>query len=163
MNIVIRPIKIGDYKDISNFLFPRSGIEDVKRQVASDLKLMKEEKLMRCVAEIDGKVVGQAAFQKFDSPIRTHLVEIVAMVVNTEYQGKGISSKLMEFGLRWAKQYGAEKALLSVRKGDKAEKIYAHQGFRAYGELKEGIKESWGNKIVYYDEVLMYKYLKDSL
>lgn len=156
MDVNIRSIKITDSKDIAKYLFNKVDEKSVMEQIEKDVKRMEERSIMRCVAEIDNKVVGQSQMNINPSPIKQHIAEIFGVVVAEDYQGKGISSELMGHCIEWARKKGCEKVTLGVRKGTKAEKVYRHRGFIEYGELKGGIKEPWGDKKVY-DEVFMFK------
>lgn len=156
MNVKIRPIKITDSKDIAKYLFNKVDEKSVMEQVEKDIKRVEKGSIMRCVAEVDNKVVGQSQMNINPSPIKQHIAEVFGVVVAEDYQGKGISSQLMDYCIEWARKKGCEKITLGVRKGTKAEKVYRHMGFIEYGELKESIKEPWGDKKIY-DEVFMFK------
>jgi len=146
MDVKIRPIEITDAKDIAKYLFVIANEKSIREDIKADLKKMEEGLKIRYVAEVGGKVVGNSQVNINPSPVKHHIAEISGMVVNSDYQGQCISSKLMSQCIEWAKRKGCEKATLGVREGIKAEKVYKHMGFIEYGKLKEGIKEPWGNK-----------------
>lgn len=158
MESIIRLVTSKDADQIYQNLFVKSDIDSVSKQVVKDVEKMKSGEFIRCVAVCDEEVVGQAEFAIPESPIKKHIVEISGMVIMGDYQGKGISSKLLNFGLDWAKCKKTKTVILSVRKGTKAEEVYKHWGFEVYGELKSGMVEPWeGGKT--YDEMFMYKKL----
>lgn len=158
MKITIRPVKLSDSTDIHKYLFIQALENDIKKNLQEDLQKMDQGKLLRVVAEADGKVIGQCDFRQASSAIHQHIVDVTGLVVNPNFQGHGISSQLMEYGFNWAKELGMTIVTISVRKGTKAEDIYIHQGFKVYGELKDGIKETWGDGKVY-DEIFLAKKL----
>ncbi len=158
MEVIIRPVKLSDSEDIANYLFTQAKEEDIKKNLQDDIQKMDQGKLLRIVAEIDGKVIGQCDFRRPSSATKQHIIDITGLVVNSQYQGKRVSSKLMEYGFNWAKERGITIATIFVRKGTKAEDIYLHQGFAIYGELKDGIKETWGEEKIY-DEIFLAKRL----
>ncbi len=158
MEIIIRPIRISDSADIHKYLFIQAQEDAIKKNIEADLEKMDQGKLLRIVAEADGKVIGQCDFRRASSATKQHLVDVTGLVVNSKYQGQGISSQLLGYGFSWAKQHGMTIATISVRKGTKAEDVYLHQGFTVYGELKDGIKETWGDGKIY-DEIFLAKKL----
>ena len=158
METTVRLITFDDANQIFHNLLVKSDLDSVTEGLAKDIEKMKLGEFVKCVAVCDKNVVGQAEFKISETPIRKHLVKVSGMVVMESYQGIGTSSKLLEFGTEWAKSNNAKMAILSVRKGTKAEKIYKHWGFEVYGELRGGIVEPWEDGKAY-DEVLMYKKL----
>lgn len=156
MECEVRIVTIGDASQIFRNLFIKGSLNSVTEGLSKDIEKMKPGEFLRCVAVCDGDVVGQAEFTIPGAPIKKHLVEISGMVVMGGFQGKGLSSKLLDFGLRWAKSKNVRIAILSARKGTKAEEVYKHWGFEVYGELAEGIVEPWEDAKTY-DEVLMCK------
>ncbi len=156
MEVVIRPVKPEDYKEIKKYLFVQSEEKEIKKSLTTDIEEMGRNKLLRIVAETDNKVIGQCDFRRLISPIKQHIIEITGLVVNENYQGRGISSMLITYGLNWAKEQGIEIATISVRKGTKAEAVYLHMGFKVYGKLQDGIKEPWGDKLSF-DEIFLFK------
>ncbi len=156
MKTIVRLVRLRDWKDIKQYLYNQSSEEKIKKNLVDDIKRIKLQKILRIVVEADGKVVGSCRFRKLSSPIKQHIVEINGMVVNENFQGQGLSSKMMEYGFLWAKKQKMEIAVLSVREGTKAEKIYKHMGFKVYGKLNGGIREPWENKKTY-NEIFLYK------
>jgi GNAT superfamily N-acetyltransferase len=155
---IIRRIKPKDAEDIKKYLFRISSINDITKGIKEDLKEIKKGNSERFVLEIDGKVVGNISIKRNKNPIRKHIAEFFDFVISEKYQGKGYSSLLFKKSLEWAKRNKINLILISGRKGTKAQKIYEHLGFKKYGELKEGIKAPWENKI--YDEIFYYIKLK---
>ncbi len=157
-DLIIRPIRETDAEDIAQNLFSTATVEETREGIKKDLPRIAEGKYMRAVAETEGKVIGQVAFKILGSPVKQHIVDIEGVVVAEEYQGKGVFRRLMDYGINWATKKGVEIAIISVRKGVHAEDVYRHIGFTQYGELKNGIKEPWGDKKTF-DEVFLYKNL----
>lgn len=157
-NLTIRPVAETDAEGISENLFSTATVEQVKECIKTDLIKMADGNYIRAVAETESKVVGQVSFKILTSPVKQHIVEIEGVVVAEEYQGKGVFRRLMDYGINWATKKGVEIAIISVRKGVHAEDVYRHIGFTQYGELKNGIKEPWGDKKPF-EEVFLYKNL----
>lgn len=158
MEFTVRQVTLEDADQIFQNLFVKSDLDSVSELLTKDVEKMKLGEFLRCVAEHDGRVVGQSEFTIPEAPIKKHVVEISGMVVMGNHQGEGVSSELFRYGIKWAQSTGVKIALLSVRRGMKAEEVYKHWGFEVYGELRGGIIEPWeGGKT--YDEILMYKNL----
>ncbi|HSV94413.1 MAG TPA: GNAT family N-acetyltransferase [Spirochaetia bacterium] len=158
MELVIRPVELSDSVDIGKYLFTKSDEIEIREGLKIDIEKAKRGELLRIVACIDGKVIGQCDFRKPPSPLKQHIVEVTGLVVNENFQGQRISSGLLDYGANWARKNNIEIMTTSVRKGTKAENIYLHKGFNFYGELKNGIIDPWKeNKI--YDEAFLFKKL----
>ncbi len=155
-DLLIRPIEGTDAEDIAQNLYSTATVEETREGIKKDLPRIAEGNYMRAVAVMTNKVIGQVSFKILSSPVKRHIVDIEGVVVAEEYQGKGVFRKLMDYGINWATGKGAEMAIISVRKGTHAEDVYRHVGFIQYGELKDGIKEPWGDKKTF-DEVFLYK------
>ena len=156
MEINIRPARLGDYSGLKRHIFTQSKASDIKKEVSRNLRKMKTGEVVQLVAECDGKIIGTCFFSQYESSICRHRGKIKSFAVAEEFQGRGVGSMLMEHGTRWLKKKGIKMLLLSVRKGTKAEKIYRHMGFKVYGELKNGLKETWGRQESF-DEIFFYK------
>lgn len=156
MSVNIRPVEFADAAALAKGVLVQSTEAEVAASLEVDIAEMKKRSQLYLVAETDNLVVAQCSFKLCSSPIKRHLGEIFSLVVSGQYQGRGISSLLVKRGLEWFKGIGVRKALISVRKGTKAETVYRHLGFIEYGCLKDGIIEPWGNKDRF-DEVLLSK------
>lgn len=161
-NLTIRSVTENDAEDIARNLFSTATVEEVREYIKKDLVKIADGNYIRAVAVTEGKVVGQVSYKILSSPVKQHIVDIEGVVVAEDYQGKGIFRRLVDYGMDWATKKGVEIAVISVRKGVHAEDVYRHIGFTQYGELKNGIKEPWGDKKTF-DEVFLYKRLVDSL
>jgi ribosomal protein S18 acetylase RimI-like enzyme len=85
-------------------------------------------------AEIEGKPVGYLRFMEdYDSfPLMQQwkALELKRIYILSEYQGKGIAQKLMDFTLDYAKQHQYEVVWLGVWENNlRAQKFYEKYGF----------------------------------
>lgn len=58
----------------------------------------------------DNKVIGGGAIRRYDN----ENIELKRMFVHTEYQGRGIGSKLVSLLIEWAKELGYERIILET-------------------------------------------------
>ena len=61
----------------------------------------------------DNKVIGGGAIRRYDN----ENIELKRVFVHTEYQGRGIGSKLVSLLIEWAKELGYERIILESRRG----------------------------------------------
>lgn len=87
----------------------------------------------RCVrvADIDGEVVGMATAQTLISTAEGGITVVVEdMVVNQDWQGKGVGKKLLENITKWAKSRNAARfQLLADKDNITAINFYNHTGW----------------------------------
>ena len=154
----IRQIRISDASDIKKYCFKVANLDEIKKDIAMDLKKIKSGSLGRFVLEIDKKVVGVISVKRRSSPVQQHLADIEGLVICEEHQGKGHGTSLIKECFSWAKKNKIERLLITVRNKTKAQRVYEHFGFKKYGQLKQGIKAPWEKRT--FDEVFYYKDVK---
>ncbi len=104
-----------------------------------------------------GLVVGNIIASRGNTPTMNHLVGL-AMALDPPYRGQRIGSRLLELALAWAKEAGAEKAILSVLVANlPAQALYRKFGFQVEGVRLQQYRKLRGEG--YDDEILMGKFL----
>lgn len=104
-----------------------------------------------------GLVVGNIIVSRGTTPTMNHLAGL-AMALDQPYRGEGIGSHLLQLALAWAKDTGAEKAILSVLVAN----VPAMALYRKFGFQVEGVRLRQYRKLHgegYDDEILMGKFL----
>lgn len=140
MDIIIRPPVMADVPEI-NAIRRMDGVkentmgmasEPVSRSEAFIKNLDKDTHVF--VAEVDGKVVGMAGLHHNNRPRKSHVAQI-GISVHTEYQGKGVGTRLMEALLdiadNWLMLLRVELTVLEGN--DHAKKLYERLGFEVEG------------------------------
>jgi GNAT superfamily N-acetyltransferase len=87
------------------------------------------------VAEADGTVAGMIGVTVSPSLYRSDLLgAIVALVVSSEFRGRGIAARLVDQGEQWLRDAGARRATVnpSAHRED-AHRLYARLGYEATG------------------------------
>ncbi len=87
------------------------------------------------VAEADGAVAGMVGVTVSPSLYRSDLLgAIVALVVSSEFRGRGIAARLVERGEEWLRDVGAQRATVnpSTHRQD-AHRLYARLGYEPTG------------------------------
>lgn len=84
------------------------------------------------VAEFNGKIVGMmnaSLFSFYDHYKELNFADLEAIYILPEYQGLGISSKLKNIFVNWAKENGAKNYVIGVLEDNiKARKVYEKWG-----------------------------------
>lgn len=83
------------------------------------------------VCEVDGVVVGFSCG-------RPEPGDIWALFVRQTHEGRGIGNKLMDRVEAWMFEQGVEEIWLRTEPGTRAERLYAHRGWRALGLQSSG-------------------------
>lgn len=87
------------------------------------------------VAEAGGAVAGMVGVTVSPSLYRSDLLgAIIALVVSSEFRGRGIAARLVERGEQWLRDAGARRATVnpSTHRED-AHRLYARLGYEATG------------------------------
>lgn len=155
VSVIIRQVTVDDAQDIYKNCFVRDSLKDVEARIAQNVHKQKAGEIIQAVAVVDGCVVGTMVIIKQKHPLFAHRCELVDVVVNGEYQGRGIARKLFDYCVNKCKRNNIQLILTGVRGGEPAEKVYRKLGFIEYGRLVGGIVEPWNNSREY-DEVLLY-------
>jgi diaminopimelate decarboxylase len=111
------------------------------------------------VLALDGdRVVGHLYVQREEHPATRH-VATLGIAVAASYRRLGIGAALMSECLRWAREAGVEKILLSVYPHNTgAIALYRSFGFVEEGRLARQSRKSYGDE----DEILMATWLGES-
>jgi RimJ/RimL family protein N-acetyltransferase len=84
-----------------------------------------------CLAEADGRLVGNLGVE-----VRRGIADL-GMLVDAEWRGRGVGSRLMEACIAWATRPGAHKVVLEVWPHNiPAQGLYRKYGFEQEGLLK---------------------------
>ncbi|HHD2754377.1 TPA: N-acetyltransferase family protein [Clostridium perfringens] len=157
MNLDIREVNIDDFKEISRIRKMTGVMENILSNKDEEEELIKEKIINRgenqywYVAEEAGKVVGLGILMNHDNLRKRHVAAITLMV-NSEYQNKGIGSLLMKKLISLSENLNIIRLELCVfRDNYKAINLYKKFGF-----VEEGIKVKSALKNgEYTDEIMM--------
>lgn len=84
-----------------------------------------DQRILVTVDEASGAVLGAAVFRRAGD-----VVDLDRVVVDPGARGRGLARAMVEAGLRWASQQGAERILLEVdENNDAAIRLYRAHGF----------------------------------
>jgi len=158
MNIIIRPPVMADASEM-NAIRRMDGVKENTMGIASEPMTRSEAFIKNqdkdahvLVAEVDGKVVGIAGLHHNNRPRKRHTA-MIGISVHTEYQGKGIGTKLMEALLdiadNWLMLLRVELTVLEGN--DHAKKLYERLGFEVEGIQRMSVTKN-GH---YVDEIAM--------
>lgn len=143
MSLRIRDIKIEDYKEISKIRKMPGVMENILSNKDEEEELIKEKIINRgknqywYVAEENGKVIGLGILMNHGNLRKKH-VGVITLMVNSDYQNKGIGSLLMDKLINLSESLNIIRLELCVfRDNYKAINLYKKFEFK-----EEGIKES---------------------
>ncbi|WP_283688570.1 GNAT family N-acetyltransferase [Clostridium perfringens] len=157
MNLKIRDIKIEDYKEISKIRKMPGVMENILSNKDEEDELIKEKIINRgnnqywYVAEEDGKVLGLGILMNHGNLRKKH-VGVITLMVNSDYQNKGIGSLLMDKLINLSESLNIIRLELCVfRDNYKAINLYKKFGFKEEGiKIKSALKNG-----EYADEIIM--------
>lgn len=116
------------------------------------------EKKAAFTLEVDGKPAGMFVLY-LHAHQKTKHQTLFAVIVSKEFRGKGLGTKLIEYGIQQARDvFQIEKLHLEVYEGNPGISLYKRMGFKKYGYHPKFLKES---KDHYIAKILMEKSLKD--
>ncbi|WP_415298059.1 GNAT family N-acetyltransferase [Clostridium perfringens] len=155
MSLRIRDIKIEDYKEISKIRKMPGVMENILSN--KDEELIKEKIINRgknqywYVAEENGKVIGLGILMNHGNLRRKH-VGVITLMVNSDYQNKGVGSLLMDKLINLSESLNIIRLELCVfRDNYKAINLYKKFGFKEEGiKVKSALKNG-----EYIDEIMM--------
>lgn len=162
--VVVRPARPGD---AASFL-------ELWRDVVAERRFVRTEEVSRprryyrrhfrrswtnreanLVAVSGADVLGHLHIQRESHPVTNH-VATLGIVVRDGWRGRGLGSGLLAEALRWAREMGVEKIVLSVYPGNAtAIALYRTFGFVDEGRLLRHSRKSYG----YEDEILMARWM----
>lgn len=157
MSLRIRDIKIEDYKEISKIRKMPGVMENILSNKDEEDELIKEKIVNRgnnqywYVAEEDGKVLGLGILMNHGNLRKKH-VGVITLMVNSDYQNKGIGSLLMDKLINLSESLNIIRLELCVfRDNYKAINLYKKFGFKEEGiKIKSALKNG-----EYADEIIM--------
>ncbi len=157
MSLRIRDIKIEDYKEISKIRKMPGVMENILFNKDEEEELIKEKIINRgknqywYVAEENGKVIGLGILMNHGNLRRKH-VGVITLMVNSDYQNKGIGSLLMDKLINLSESLNIIRLELCVfRDNYKAINLYKKFGFKEEGiKIKSALKNG-----EYVDEIIM--------
>jgi diaminopimelate decarboxylase len=108
------------------------------------------------IVAVDGRrIVGHLSVQRDPHPVAQH-VATLGIAVAADRRGGGVGSALLAEALRWARDAGVEKIVLSVYPHNTAAiALYRKFGFVEEGRLVRQSRKAYG----YEDEILMARWL----
>lgn len=159
MSLRIRDIKIEDYKEISKIRKMPGVMENILSNKDEEEELIKEKIINRgknqywYVAEENGKVIGLGILMNHGNLRKKH-VGVITLMVNSDYQNKGVGSLLMDKLINLSESLNIIRLELCVfRDNYKAINLYKKFGFK-----EEGIKVNSALKNgEYIDEIMMVR------
>ncbi|XZM23547.1 GNAT family N-acetyltransferase [Clostridium perfringens] len=157
MSLRIRDIKIEDYKEISKIRKMPGVMENILSNKDEEEELIKEKIINRgknqywYVAEENGKVIGLGILMNHGNLRRKH-VGVITLMVNSDYQNKGVGSLLMDKLINLSESLNIIRLELCVfRDNYKAINLYKKFGFKEEGiKVKSALKNG-----EYADEIMM--------
>ncbi|EIL8447157.1 GNAT family N-acetyltransferase [Clostridium perfringens] len=157
MSLRIRDIKIEDYKEISKIRKMPGVMENILSNKDEEEELIKEKIINRgknqywYVAEENGKVIGLGILMNHGNLRKKH-VGVITLMVNSDYQNKGIGSLLMDKLINLSESLNIIRLELCVfRDNYKAINLYKKFGFKEEGiKVKSALKNG-----EYVDEIMM--------
>ncbi|CUO18650.1 GNAT family N-acetyltransferase [Clostridium perfringens] len=157
MSLKIRDIRIEDYKEISKIRKMPGVMENILSNKDEEDELIKEKIINRgnnqywYVAEEDGKVLGLGILMNHGNLRKKH-VGVITLMVNSDYQNKGIGSLLMDKLINLSESLNIIRLELCVfRDNYKAINLYKKFGFKEEGiKIKSALKNG-----EYADEIIM--------
>ena len=157
MSLRIRDINIEDYKEISKIRKMPGVMENILSNKDEEEELIKEKIINRgknqywYVAEENGKVIGLGILMNHGNLRKKH-VGVITLMVNSDYQNKGIGSLLMDKLINLSESLNIIRLELCVfRDNYKAINLYKKFGFKEEGiKVKSALKNG-----EYADEIMM--------
>ena len=157
MSLRIRDINIEDYKEISKIRKMPGVMENILSNKDEEEELIKEKIINRgknqywYVAEENGKVIGLGILMNHGNLRKKH-VGLITLMVNSDYQNKGIGSLLMDKLINLSESLNIIRLELCVfRDNYKAINLYKKFGFKEEGiKVKSALKNG-----EYVDEIMM--------
>ncbi len=111
---------------------------------------------MMIACEMDGRIVGNCQIVLKPNAKNRHRASL-AIALRQEYWGRGIGTAMFTELFTVARAYGVTQLELDYIEGnDRGKALYEKMGFRPWGELPDGIRQSDGSmrKLIYMRKVL---------
>ncbi|MFB2706651.1 MULTISPECIES: GNAT family N-acetyltransferase [Marinobacter] len=127
----IRPAMLADKDHVERLAQVLTPAAESKHRSADGLSLLLDSNEHRIwVADSDEAVVGWLHAYLAVRVGVAPFVEIAGLIVDEQYRGKGIGSKLVEAAIFWAKSIGVSVRVRSNSMRDATHKFYQAQGFK---------------------------------
>ncbi|XZH20702.1 N-acetyltransferase family protein [Clostridium perfringens] len=157
MNLKIREIEIEDYKEISKIRKMPGVMENILSNKDEEEESIKEKIINMgknqywYVAEENRKVIGLGILMNHGNLRKKH-VGVITLMVNSDYQNKGVGSLLMDKLINLSESLNIIRLELCVfRDNYKAINLYKKFGFKEEGiKVKSALKNG-----EYIDEIMM--------
>jgi GNAT superfamily N-acetyltransferase len=141
MEIVVKPLSLENLDEVkqvaesvmqSDFVYysPEVKRKVLKEDLDIHTRLVATETFMTFGAFVEEKLIG---FLSGLTPIGG-IVNILWLMVQKDFQGKGVGSKLLEDNFNWAKEHGAHAIHLFSPKQNK--EFYEKLGFETVGLVR---------------------------
>jgi GNAT superfamily N-acetyltransferase len=127
----IRPAMLADKDHVERLAQVLTPAAESKHRSADGLSLLLDSNEHRIwVADSDEAVVGWLHAYLAVRVGVAPFVEIAGLIVDEQYRGNGIGSKLVEAAIFWAKSIGVSVRVRSNSMRDATHKFYQAQGFK---------------------------------
>ena len=131
---IIRRARLEDATDLQRHCYPEASLDDVRDYLAWCLAQEKKGRIVRLVAEVDSKVVGNAQLTVWGQA-----GEIGSVVVSEDFRRRGLARQLIMVLLDKARRRGLERAEIEVAQDQPAIlAFYRRLGFQPVGEEENG-------------------------
>ena len=147
------------WRDAYKNIFPNEVFDAKDSRAENEIKDFNErfyndDKVICYVAEVDSKIVGllwgkiNSEYEYFNN---LGYAELLALYIHPEYRGLGISSKLKNIFVDWAKENGATKFVIGVLKDNhRARNVYEKWGGALDSHTQKFIQLNKGYEEVFY-------------
>lgn len=123
---LIRPAHLEDADSLQRCCYPETSAEEVRDYLAWCLRQAEKGRLIRLVAEVEGRVVGNVQLTVWGQE-----GEIGSLVVAEAFRRQGIARQLLTELIAQARRRGLEAVEIGVARGDPAvQAFYRQLGFR---------------------------------
>lgn len=90
--------------------------------------------------EVGGAVAGHLVCQRRPGAVEGHVAEL-ALIIDEPHRGAGLGTELMHSAVRWARDEGITKLVLTVLpENERAIRLYLHCGFVQEGRLRGQVR-----------------------
>ncbi|MEJ2212186.1 MAG: GNAT family N-acetyltransferase, partial [Anaerolineae bacterium] len=137
-----RPARLEDAADLQRCCYPEAGLDDVQEYLAWCLAQEKKGRIVRLVAEVEGRAVGNAQLTVWGQ-----VGEIGSVAVAEDYRRRGLARQLIAALLKEAQRRGLERAEIEVAQDQPAIlAFYRRLGFEPAEEQNNGSPLPTGGK-----------------
>jgi len=131
---IIRPARLEDAGDLHRHCYPEAGLGDVQDYLTWCLAQEKKGRIVRLVAEVDGRAVGNAQLTVWD-----RMGEIGSVIVGRDHRRRGLARQLITALIDEARRRGLDSVEIEVHEGQPAIlAFYRRLGFEPVAEQKNG-------------------------